>query len=255
LKSYSGVCTIAFWHVPYFGPPGIGGYLGDPNNPDPPLRHPEGTSDEEYRYGLKAIWDTLYANDVHVVVNGHLHQYERWARQDPEGNADPQRGIRQFIVGTGGACPDTDPAAPGGTCQAVKPGAAGGNLEILVSPVYGVLKLTLHQNSYDWEFISVSGSIDAGTERCHSTATFQSTLADINNSLQLGLIDNQGIANSLSQKIQAAADAAARGQTEASKNILMAFKNEVSAQRSKHISDPAAQVLLEDADSLLSQNP
>jgi hypothetical protein len=80
-------------------------------------------------------------------------------------------------------------------------------------------------------------------------ATFQSTLADINNSLQFGLIDNKGIANSLSQKLQAAEDVTnpARG------NILDAFEHEVNAQAGKHIMGTAAQVLLQDADSLRGQ--
>jgi hypothetical protein len=82
-------------------------------------------------------------------------------------------------------------------------------------------------------------------------ATFQTTLADISNSLQLGLIDNGGIANSLSQKIEAAQNAGGPARN----NILNALKNEVNAQMGKHITFFAAQVLLQDADSLLTRNP
>jgi len=74
-------------------------------------------------------------------------------------------------------------------------------------------------------------------------------LADIANSLQLGFIDNAGIANSLSQKIQAAQNAT----NPARANILNAFINAVSAQSGKHIIGVAVQVLLQDANSLLSQ--
>jgi hypothetical protein len=81
-------------------------------------------------------------------------------------------------------------------------------------------------------------------------ASFQSTLADISNSLQLGLIDNQGIANSLSQKIQAAQAAIGPARN----NILKAFENDVNAQTGKHVNGIAPQVLLQDADSLISQN-
>jgi hypothetical protein len=81
-------------------------------------------------------------------------------------------------------------------------------------------------------------------------ATFQSTLSDVGNSLQLGLIDNQGIANSLMQKIKAARDAGGRARL----NILSAFQNEVNAQAGKHVNELSAQVLLEDADSLIRQN-
>ncbi len=84
-------------------------------------------------------------------------------------------------------------------------------------------------------------------------ATFQSTLADIDNSLQLELIDNHGVANSLSQKVRSALDAATRGQKQAKVDILDAFKNEINAQSGKHIRRVAVQVLLQDAASLLSQ--
>jgi hypothetical protein len=82
-------------------------------------------------------------------------------------------------------------------------------------------------------------------------ATFQGTLADIANSLTLGLIDNAGIANSLSQKIEAAGNTTGPARN----NVLNAFENEVSAQSGKHITGVAPQVLLQDAASLISQNP
>ena len=79
-------------------------------------------------------------------------------------------------------------------------------------------------------------------------ASFESTLADIQNSLQLGLIDNHGIANSLSQKIQAAQQATRSENA----NILSAFKNEISAQSGRHITVDVAHMLSEDADWLVS---
>jgi hypothetical protein len=85
-------------------------------------------------------------------------------------------------------------------------------------------------------------------------ATFQSTLDDISNSLSLGLIDNTGIANSLSQKIQNAEAAAGGGDHQTASNILGAFQNEVTAQTGQHVSATASQVLLQDANSLISQN-
>ena len=86
-------------------------------------------------------------------------------------------------------------------------------------------------------------------------ASFQSALADIANSLALGLIDNAGIANALSSKIQAASSAASSGQNQAARNILNAFLNQLNAQTGKHITNVAPQVLVEDADSLISQLP
>jgi hypothetical protein len=85
--------------------------------------------------------------------------------------------------------------------------------------------------------------------------TFESTLADIDSSLQLGLIDNQGVANSLLQKINAAALAAAQGDSRAAANILQAFQSEVEAQTGKHLAASAAQILLDDATALLAQIP
>jgi|GEM_PF-2254608 len=81
-------------------------------------------------------------------------------------------------------------------------------------------------------------------------ATFQSTLADITNSLQLGLIDSTGIANSLSQKIESAQTATGP----AKNNILNAVENELNAQSGKHVGGVAVQVLVQDVDSLISQN-
>lgn len=84
-------------------------------------------------------------------------------------------------------------------------------------------------------------------------ATFQSTLSDIANSAQFGLIDDQGIANALSSKIAAASSAAASGDTDTAKNVLGAFLNQLNAQNGKHINGIALQVLREDAASLIAQ--
>jgi hypothetical protein len=100
--------------------------------------------------------------------------------------------------------------------------------------------------NYDVKYSPIPGVPLAVTK----IVTFSSTFADINNALQLGLIDNAGIANSLSQQIQAAQTATGP----ASNNILNAFKSLVNAQSGKHITGIAPQVLLQDADSLISQN-
>jgi acid phosphatase type 7 len=44
----------------------------------------------------------LYEADTDVVFSGHEHTYERFS---PQGRADPEGGIRQFVVGTGGVLP------------------------------------------------------------------------------------------------------------------------------------------------------
>lgn len=100
-----------------------------------------------------------------------------------------------------------------------------------------------------------SSSAVGSTPIVTRVATFQSTLADISNSEQLGLIDNAGIANALTSKIQAAQSAATTGQRQTAINILGAFENQLSAQTGKHVIGVAPQVLQEDAASLISQIP
>jgi len=99
---------------------------------------------------------------------------------------------------------------------------------------------------YQLQFASSRGSVSTAI----LIASFVSTLTDINNALQLGLIDNSGVADSLSQKINAAQKATGSART----NILNAFKNEVNAQAGKHVTGVAVEVFLQDAASLISQN-
>ncbi len=101
------------------------------------------------------FWDPLYAAGADVVLSGHRHNYERFAQQTPGGSADPGRGIRQFVVGTGGV----SLSSFSGTAP---------NSEVRDDNTHGVLKLTLHPSSYDWEFIPVAGEsfTDSGTTNC-----------------------------------------------------------------------------------------
>ena len=123
-------CTIAIWHHPLF--------TSGPNGDNPRMRD---------------FWRMLYAAGVDIVINGHDHLYERFAPQDPDGRPDPTKGIRQFIAGTGGAM----------LYQVV---AQRPNSEVRVSN-FGVLKLTLQADSYQFEFVAVSGGGDRGTDSCH----------------------------------------------------------------------------------------
>ncbi len=131
LSIHSGDKFIAVWHMPEFSSGG---------------RHGSSTD-------YLAWWQDLYAAHASLVINGHDHDYERFAPQAPDGTADPA-GIREFVVGTGGAAQDAF-----GTIRA--------NSE-LRSPIdtYGVLRLTLHAGSYDWQFIPVAGELftDSGTQ-------------------------------------------------------------------------------------------
>ena len=97
----------------------------------------------------------LYDLDADLVVNGHDHLYERFAPQDPDGRLDPARGIRQITVGTGGGGLNT-------------PVRAAPNTEA-IGIVYGVLKLTLADGGYQWQFLPIPGSSfsDSGSGTCH----------------------------------------------------------------------------------------
>jgi hypothetical protein len=90
------------------------------------------------------------------VVTGHDHDYERFAPQTPDGTADPARGIRQFVVGTGG--------------KNHRPfGSSKPNSEVRDATAFGVLKLTLKPGGYDWQFIPEAGKsfTDSGSGNCH----------------------------------------------------------------------------------------
>ena len=135
LKDHPTKCTLAYWHKPLFS-------SGFAHGNDPEV---------------KPLWDALYAANVDVVINGHDHDYERFSPQDPSGRFDSQRGIREFVVGTGGKNSHRSFARP-------KP-----NSEVRQADTFGVLKLTLHPASYDWEFVPEAGKTftDSGTGSCH----------------------------------------------------------------------------------------
>src|SRR5437773_741028 len=100
----------------------------------------------------------LYNACADVVLGGHEHQYERFAPQDPYAIADPQLGIREFVVGTGGA------GLVGTAFTSTRR-----NSEARDGVTWGVLRLTLHPSSYDWKFIPVKGQTfsDSGSTPCH----------------------------------------------------------------------------------------
>ena len=104
---------------------------------------------------VEPFWRVLYEAGADVVLSGDDHNYERFARQDPDGNPDPDRGIRQFVVGTGG----TYLRAMGET----RP-----NSEIREAGTHGVLRLELDASEYAWDFIPIAGQsfTDGGREPC-----------------------------------------------------------------------------------------
>ena len=135
LAQHRVACTLAYFHKPLFS-------SGAKHGNDPEM---------------KPLWQALYQANADVVVNGHDHDYERFALQDPEGNPDPHRGIREFVVGSGGKNSHRVFDKP-------KP-----NSELRNGDTFGVLKLTLHASSYDWEFVPQAGKSfhDSGSGTCH----------------------------------------------------------------------------------------
>ena len=98
----------------------------------------------------------MYNNNADVVVAGHDHDYERFAPQRPDGTLDTARGIREFVVGTGGtSLRPFDNIEP--------------NSQVRNASTHGVLKLTLQPTSYEWKFVPVAGKTftDSGSKSCH----------------------------------------------------------------------------------------
>jgi hypothetical protein len=98
----------------------------------------------------------LYDGGADLVVVGHDHLYERFAPQNADGQLDVAHGMREFVVGTGGA-----------SAYAIVSPAP--NSEVRNSGTRGVLKLTLYPDRYDWKFVPVKGSTftDSGSASCH----------------------------------------------------------------------------------------
>ena len=126
------------------------------------MHHPRFSSGAKHgsTYYVKPLWEALHDEGADVVLSAHEHNYERFAPQNPGGRADPERGIRQFVVGTGGG-KSTYPIFP-----ILGPIA---NSEVHDDDTYGVLKLTLRPESYEWRFVPAEGGefTDSGNARCH----------------------------------------------------------------------------------------
>ena len=136
LERHSNLCTLAIWHDPVFSSGLNGGSAG-----------------------LRPLWDVLYAGNADLVLNGHDHDYERFAPQTPSGAYDPGRGIREFVVGTGGRS-HYDFASGRGILA---------NSEVRNDRTFGVLTLRLGRTGYDWKFVPEAGKrfSDAGSDTCH----------------------------------------------------------------------------------------
>ncbi len=133
LAANRAACTLAYWHHPVFSS-GLHGSIPK----------------------MRAIWQLLYDAGADVVIAGHDHHYERFFPQTAAGVPDSTRGLRQFIVGTGGR--SRYPAL-----------FAQPNTEMRADKVDGILKMTLRASDYSWEYVPTirGAAVDAGTARCH----------------------------------------------------------------------------------------
>ena len=132
LAAHPAACTLAYWHHPRFSSGSHG-------------------SDSTYT----AFWQALYDAGADVVLSGHDHDYERFAAQTPSGDRDSRRGLRQFVVGSGGKG-----LRRFSTIRA--------NSEARDATSLGVLELTLGAGAYAWRFRPAVGSFtDSGSTRCH----------------------------------------------------------------------------------------
>jgi len=143
LADHSNTCTLAYWHHPLFSSGSTSG----------------GNSK------MKPFWEALYSAKADVVLNGHVHNYERFDPQGPDGTLDTNRGIREFVVGTGGY-----------SLNAFKTEVA--NSQERYRATYGVLKLTLHSTSYDWRFVAEDGTTPPGLSGSDSCDPDGTTLPD-----------------------------------------------------------------------------
>lgn len=134
LARHPSLCTLAYFHHPL---------------------HASGTGSDTPE--VKPFWRILYNREADVILSGHAHRYERFRPITPNGEPDSANGIRQFIVGTGGAPGEgqSGPDAP--------------NMQVKKIGTPGVLKLDLAAGSYHWKFVPIAGKTftDSGTDDCH----------------------------------------------------------------------------------------
>lgn len=145
LRAHPATCTLAYWHEPLF-------------------------TDGVTEFGAnnlasRDLWRTLYRYGADLILNGHDHNYQRYAPQTPDGQADPRRGIREFVVGTGGKSLFDQPHQVA-------------NLQAHDHSTFGALRLTLKRSGYAWRFIPEPGHgngtfTDQGSAPCHGAGRRQ----------------------------------------------------------------------------------
>lgn len=133
LTQHKTHCTLAYWHHPSYS---SGGHGSDVR--------------------MEEAWKILHEAGAELVLSAHDHNYERFAPQNADGQHDPERGMRQFVVGTGGA-------------KLTPLRFRRFNSEVSSNSTHGVLKLVLKDTGYEWEFLPTEkdGFTDHGMAPCH----------------------------------------------------------------------------------------
>jgi hypothetical protein len=134
LAAHPASCTLAYWGEARFSSGSVHG------------NHPE----------MEPFWQALADYGAEVVLSGDDHVYERFAPQTPAGYLDLSAGITQFVIGTGGSWHYGFDAPEA-------------NSQVRNGDTFGILKLSLHSTSYDWQFVPVAGKsfTDFGSRPCH----------------------------------------------------------------------------------------
>jgi hypothetical protein len=117
-------CTLAYWHHPRFS-----------------VSTASGPSE-----AVGPLWELLYDAAADVVLNGHSHNYQRWEPQSPVGVSDPERGVRQFVVGTGGA-----------STYPIESEPSPDTLAVAQAESFGIIRITLKAHGYRWEWVTADG--------------------------------------------------------------------------------------------------
>jgi hypothetical protein len=133
LNANKTACVLAYWHIPVY------------------------SSSQDHQPDMQSLYQLLYTKGADVVLSAHAHFYERFNPQDGLGNADPVKGIPEFIVGTGGRSFFPIRSTP------------AANSATSIANTFGVFQMTLSTGSFSWNFVpaNTGGLTDSGTADCH----------------------------------------------------------------------------------------
>lgn len=132
LLTHKQKCTVAYMHHPF--------QASGPNGNTP---------------ALLPFMRLLYENNADIVLSGHEHSYERFVLMTPDLVPDAAKGLRLFVVGTGGR----------DLTAFVRPPVA--HSAARTNEHFGALRIVMREGAYDWSFLNISGTvIDSGDGVC-----------------------------------------------------------------------------------------